>query len=174
MDTLEPLFGKVTWSSISGDIFISIVLVLGLSFYIYNKGVKNIYILAIALYITQVLSNIYPWEIPKIINLPGDAVLFLALTIIINWVLQSSALSSNLSIAKKPLWRNMLFGVSVVGLLLVNILSVIKTQDKSILNIIEQSLFSKESFQIFWTISPVLFFPFLKSSTKKASFKSKK
>ncbi len=49
MDTLEPLFGKVTWSSISGDIFISIVLVLGLSLYIYNKGVKNIYILAILL-----------------------------------------------------------------------------------------------------------------------------
>ena len=174
MDALEPLFGKVTWSSISGDLFISVVLILGLSFYIYKKGVKDIFIFAIALYITQVISTIYPWEIQKILNLPGDAVLFLVLTIIINWVLQSSALSSNLSISKKPLWRNLLFGVSVVGLLLVNILSVIKTQDKSILNVIEQSLFSKESFQIFWTISPVLFFPFLKTSNKKSSLKSKK
>jgi hypothetical protein len=173
MDKLEPLFGKVTLSSISGDLFISIVLVIGLSFYIYKKGVKDIFIFAIALYMAQVVSTVYPWEIAKIGNLPGDAVLFVALTFIINWGLQSSAIASNLSIAKKPLWRNMLFGVSVVGLLLVNILSVIKTQDKSILNIIEQSLFSKESFQIFWTISPLLFIPFLKSSTKKSSSKSK-
>lgn len=173
MDTLEPLFGKVTLSSISGDLFISIVLVIGLSLYIYKKGVKDIFIFAIALYISQVVSTVYPWEIAKIGNLPGDAVLFVALTFIINWGLQSSAIASNLSIAKKPLWRNMLFGVSVVGLLLVNILSVIKTQDKSILNIIEQSLFSKESFRIFWTISPLLFIPFLKSSTKKSSSKLK-
>lgn len=173
MDTLEPLFGKVTLSSISGDLFISIVLVIGLSLYIYKKGVKDIFIFAIALYISQVVSTVYPWEIAKIGNLPGDAVLFLAITLIVNWGIQSSALASSLAISKKPLWRNMLFGVSVVGLLLVNILSVIKTQDKSILNIIEQSLFSKESFQIFWTISPLLFIPFLKSSTKKSSSKSK-
>lgn len=173
MDSLEPLFNKVTLSSISGDLFISIVLVIGLSLYIYKKGVKDIFILAIALYIAQVVSTVYPWEIAKIGNLPGDAVLFLAITLIVNWGIQSSALASSLAISKKPLWRNMLFGVSVVGLLLVNILSVIKTQDKSILNIIEQSLFSKESFQIFWTISPLLFIPFLKSSTKKSSSKSK-
>lgn len=173
MDALEPLFGKVTLSSISGDLFISIVLVIGLSLYIYKKGVKDIFIFAIALYIAQVLSTVYPFPISKIGNLPGDAVVFLALTLIINWALQSSALSSNLSIAKKPLWRNLLFGVSVVGLLLVNVLSVIKTQDKSILNVIEQSLFSKEAFQIFWTISPVLFFPFLKAPAKKSSSKSK-
>lgn len=173
MDSLEPLFDKVTLSSISGDLFISIVLVIGLSLYIYKKGVKDIFILAIALYIAQVLSTVYPWEIAKIGNLPGDAVVFLAITLILNWAIQSSALSSSLTISKKPLWRNMLFGVSVVGLLLVNVLSVIKTQDKSILNIIEQSLFSKESFQIFWTILPVLFFPFLKSPAKKSSSKSK-
>lgn len=173
MDSLEPLFDKVTLSSISGDLFISIVLVIGLSLYIYKKGVKDIFILAIALYIAQVVSTVYPWEIAKIGNLPGDAVVFLAITLILNWAIQSSALSSSLTIAKKPLWRNMLFGVSVVGLLLVNILSVIKTQDKSILNIIEQSLFSKESFQIFWTILPILFFPFLKSPAKKSSSKSK-
>jgi len=173
MDKLEPLFGKVTLSSISGDLFISIVLVIGLSLYIYKKGVKDIFILAIALYIAQVLSTVYPWEIAKIGNLPGDAVVFLVITLILNWAIQSSALSSSLKIAKKPLWRNMLFGVSVVGLLLVNILSVIKTQDKSILNIIEQSLFSKESFRIFWTISPLLFIPFLKSPAKKSSSKLK-
>lgn len=173
MDSLEPLFNKVTLSSISGDLFISIVLVIGLSLYIYKKGVKDIFILAIALYIAQVLSTVYPWEIAKIGNLPGDAVLFLAITLIVNWGIQSSALASSLAISKKPLWRNMLFGVSVVGLLLVNVLSVIKTQDKSILNIIEQSLFSQESFQIFWTILPVLFFPFLKSPAKKSSSKSK-
>ncbi|NBP55639.1 hypothetical protein EBU71_03690 [bacterium] len=173
MDTLGSLFGKVTPTSISGDLLISIILILGLSFYIYKKGVKDIFILAIALYIAQVLSTVYPWEIAKIGNLPGDAVVFLAITLILNWAIQSSALSSGLTIAKKPLWRNMLFGVSVVGLLLVNVLSVIKTQDKSILNIIEQSLFSKESFQIFWTILPVLFFPFLKSPAKKSSSKSK-
>jgi len=173
MDTLGSLFGKVTPTSISGDLLISIILILGLSFYIYKKGVKDIFILAIALYIAQVLSTVYPWEIAKIGNLPGDAVVFLAITLILNWAIQSSALSSSLTIAKKPLWRNMLFGVSVVGLLLVNVLSVIKTQDKSILNIIEQSLFSKESFQIFWTILPVLFFPFLKSPAKKSSSKSK-
>jgi hypothetical protein len=173
MDALEPLFGKVTLSSISGDLFISIVLVIGLSFYIYKKGVKDIFILAIALYITQVLSTVYPWEISNIGSFPGDGALFLVLTLIINWALQSSAIASNLSITKKPLWRNLLFGVSVVGLLLVNVLSVIKTQDKSVLNIIEQSLFSKESFQIFWTISPLLFFPFLKAPAKKSSSKSK-
>lgn len=173
MDTLEPLFGKVTPTSISGDLLISIILILGLSFYIYKKGVKDIFIFAIALYMAQVVSTVYPWEIAKIGNLPGDAVLFLVITLIINWAIQSSALSSSLTIAKKPLWRNMLFGVSVVGLLLVNILSVIKTQDKSILNIIEQSLFSKESFQVFWTISPLLFIPFLKSPAKKSSSKSK-
>jgi hypothetical protein len=173
MDALEPLFGKVTPSSISGDLFISIVLILGLSFYIYKKGVKDIFILAIALYIAQVLSTVYPWEISNIGSFPGDGALFLVLTLIINWALQSSAIASNLSIAKKPLWRNLLFGVSVVGLLLVNVLSVIKTQDKSVLNIIEQSLFSKESFQIFWTISPLLFFPFLKATAKKSSSKSK-
>lgn len=173
MDTLEPLFDKVTFSSISGDLFISIILVIGLSLYIYKKGVKDIFILAISLYITQVLSTLYPWEISKIGNLPGDAVLFLVLTLITNWTLQSSAIASNLSIAKKPLWRNLLFGVSVVGLLLVNLLSVIKTQDKSILNVIEQSLFRKESFQIFWTILPIVFFPFLKPTAKKPSSKSK-
>lgn len=173
MDSLEPLFNKVTLSSISGDLFISIVLVIGLSLYIYKKGIKDIFILAIALYISQVVSTVYPWEIAKIGNLPGDAVLFLAITLIVNWGIQSSALANSLAISKKPLWRNMLFGVSVVGLLLVNVLSVIKTQDKSILNIIEQSLFSQESFQIFWTILPVLFFPFLKSPAKKSSSKSK-
>lgn len=173
MDALEPLFGKVTPSSISGDLFISVVLILGLSFYIYKKGVKDIFILAIALYIAQVLSTVYPWEISNIGSFPGDGALFLVLTLIINWALQSSAIASNLSITKKPLWRNLLFGVSVVGLLLVNVLSVIKTQDKSVLNVIEQSLFSKESFQIFWTISPVLFFPFLKAPAKKSSSKSK-
>lgn len=173
MDALEPLFGKVTPSSISGDLFISVVLILGLSFYIYKKGVKDIFILAIALYITQVLSTVYPWEISNIGSFPGDGALFLVLTLIINWALQSSAIASNLSITKKPLWRNLLFGVSVVGLLLVNVLSVIKTQDKSVLNVIEQSLFSKESFQIFWTISPLLFFPFLKAPAKKSSSKSK-
>ncbi|MEX0598873.1 MAG: hypothetical protein WD512_20485, partial [Candidatus Paceibacterota bacterium] len=140
MDVLEPLFSKVTLSSISGDIFISIVLVLGLSLYIYKKGVKNIFILSIALYIAQVISSLYPWKVSNIASFPGDVVLFIILTLIINWALQTSALASNLSIVKKPLWRNLLFGVSVVGLLLVNILSVIKTQDKSILNVIEQSL----------------------------------
>ena len=173
MDALEPLFGKVTPTSISGDLLISIILILGLSFYIYKKGVKDIFIFAIALYIAQVVSTVYPWEITKIGNLPGDAVLFLVITLIINWGIQSSALATSLTIAKKPLWRNMLFGVSVVGLLLVNILSVIKTQDESILNIIEQSLFSNESFQVFWTISPLLFIPLLKSPAKKSSSKSK-
>ena len=173
MDSLEPLFDKVTPSSISGDLLISIILIIGLSFYIYKKGVKNIFIISIALYIAQVLSTIYPWKISKVAGLPGEAVLFIVMTILINWAIQISALGSSLAIAKKPLWRNMLFGVSVVGLLLVNILSVIKTQDKSILNIIEQSLFSKESFQIFWTILPLLFFPFLKAPVKKSSSKSK-
>jgi predicted neutral ceramidase superfamily lipid hydrolase len=173
MDTLEPLFGKVTPSSISGDLLISIILIIGLSFYIYKKGVKNIFIISIALYIAQVLSTIYPWKISKVAGLPGEAVLFIVMTILVNWAIQISALGSSLAIAKKPLWRNMLFGVSVVGLLLVNILSVIKTQDKSILNIIEQSLFSKESFQIFWTVLPLLFFPFLKAPVKKSSSKSK-
>jgi hypothetical protein len=173
MDTLEPLFGKVTPSSISGDLLISIILIGGLSFYIYKKGVKNIFIIAISLYIAQVVSTIYTWEIPKVAGLPGEAVLFIIMTILANWAIQVSALSKSLTITKKPLWRNMLFGVSVIGLLLVNILSVIKTQDKSILNIIEQSLFSKESFQIFWTILPLLFFPFLKAPVKKSSSKSK-
>ena len=173
MDSLEPLFDKVTPSSISGDLLISIILIIGLSFYIYKKGVKNIFIISIALYIAQVLSTIYPWKISKVAGLPGEAVLFIVMTILVNWAIQISALGSSLAIAKKPLWRNMLFGVSVVGLLLVNILSVIKTQDKSILNIIEQSLFSKESFQIFWTILPLLFFPFLKAPVKKSSSKSK-
>lgn len=173
MDSLEPLFDKVTPSSISGDLLISVILIIGLSFYIYKKGVKNIFIIAISLYIAQVISTIYPWEISKVVGLPGEAVLFVVMTILVNWAIQVSALSSSLTISKKPLWRNILFGVSVVGLLLVNILSVIKTQDKSILNIIEQSLFSKESFQIFWTVLPLLFFPFLKAPVKKSSSKSK-
>lgn len=173
MDSLEPLFDKVTPSSISGDLLISVILIIGLSFYIYKKGVKNIFIIAISLYIAQVISTIYPWEISKVAGLPGEAVLFVFMTILVNWAIQVSALSSSLTISKKPLWRNILFGVAVVGLLLVNILSVIKTQDKSILNIIEQSLFSKESFQIFWTVLPLLFFPFLKAPVKKSSSKSK-
>jgi hypothetical protein len=173
MDSLEPLFDKVTPSSISGDLLISVILIIGLSFYIYKKGVKNIFIIAISLYIAQVISTIYTWEISKVAGLPGEAVLFVVMTILVNWAIQVSALSSSLTISKKPLWRNILFGVSVVGLLLVNILSVIKTQDKSILNIIEQSLFSKEYFQIFWTVLPLLFFPFLKAPVKKSSSKSK-
>lgn len=173
MDSLEPLFDKVTLSSISGDLLISIVLIVSLSFYIYKKGIKNIFIIAISLYIAQVVSTIYPWDVPKIGGFPGEAVLFILMTLIVNWAIQVSALGTSLTIAKKPLWRNMLFGVSVVGLLLVNILSVIKTQDKSILNIIEQSLFSKESFQIFWIVLPLLFFPSLKAPAKKFSSKSK-
>ena len=62
MDSLEPLFDKVTPSSISGDLLISVILIIGLSFYIYKKGVKNIFIIAISLYIAQVISTIYPWD----------------------------------------------------------------------------------------------------------------
>jgi hypothetical protein len=173
MDALEPLFGKVTLSSLSGDFVISIVLIIGLSLYIYQKGVKDIFILALSLYIGQVVVSVFPWDIPKIGNLPGDAVLFILFSLIVNWALQISALGSGLSISKKNLGLNLLFGVSVAGLLLVNILSVIKTQDKSILNTIEKSLFSKDSFQVFWTISPLLFLPFLKPAIKKSSSKKK-
>lgn len=173
MDQLESLFGRVTFSSLSGDLVIIIAISLGLCVYIYQKGVKDIFILSLALYVSQVLSTLFPWTVPNIGSFPGDAVLFLVMTAVINQILRISPLGASISISKKSIGKNLLFGVSVAGLLLVNLLSVIKTQDQTMLNTIEKSLFSREIFQLFWTIFPLLLMPLLKPGVKKSS-KTKK
>lgn len=173
MDLLETLFERVTLSSLSGDLVIIIAISLGLGLYIYQKGVKDILILSLAVYISQILVTLFPWTIPNIGAFPGDAILFIMVTLVINMVLRLSPIGSSISISKKSLGKNLLFGVSVAGLILVNILSVIKTQDQTILNTIEKSLFSKEIFQLFWTIFPLLIMPFLKPGVKSSSKKKK-
>jgi hypothetical protein len=174
MTQIQALFEQVTPQSLSSDIIISVILIIALWLYIFKKGVKNILIFAISLYIARGIVSIIPITIPNLEIISGAVVLFIIVTIAVYWSLSLSVINNTLAVSKNPLWKNLIFGVSVVGLLLVNILGGIDIADTNIASTIERSLFSTPTFQLFWTIFPLICIPFLKSGAKKSTLKSKK
>ena len=173
LDALEAFFEQVTPASLSGDLVASIILVVGLSLYIIKNGVKDIYILAIAMYITQTIVQQLPLRIDSLGIFSGKALIFIAGTLLVNWILHISAITKSLSLSKKPIWQNLVFGIAVAGLLLVNILTSIETKDIAIAASLEKSLFSRPAFQIFWTVFPLALFPFMKAGAKSKSSSKK-
>ncbi len=164
---IETLFDRVTPASLSGDLILTIVLVVGLSVYIWKNGVKNIVIFSVALYLGGFFADVFPWRVGSVGPLPGALVLFAGLTLLLNWVLHISPVGKTIIISKKPLWLNIVFGISVVGLVLSQVLQYMSLGGGTIGAFVEQSLFSREAFRIFWTVAPVIIYPFLKGSHRK-------
>lgn len=164
---LSALLEQVTPGSLTGDIVLGLFLLVILSMYIIQKGLKDIVIISLALYISQALIASIPWSILPIDITATSIWIFSCLTILNTVLLRKSPISQSLLISKKNKAFNIVFGVSVVGLFLVSIFGLLTLNQTTAGYWVERSLFSSPTLRIVWTLLPITLYPFMKVGVKK-------
>ncbi len=153
--------------SLTSDILISLVLALILTGYVLHSGVEKIILVAFAIYAAVTIQAAVFFVVPSIGPIPGSVAVLFFLIIAGFVTLHRSVIGRTIACNKKSKAIHILFGISVAGLLLVQIIPSLSLLNTPYSRFLQQSLFGQESIQLLWTVAPLVLLPFISIRKKK-------
>lgn len=153
--------------SLTNDILITLVLGFILTGYILHSGVEKIILIAFAIYAAVTIQSAVFFDLPAVGPVPGRVLLLLLLIIGGYLILNRSVIGRTIACNKKSKAIHILFGISVVGLVLVHIIPSLSLLNTPYSRFLKQSLFGQEVFRLIWTVAPMMLLPFISIRKKK-------
>jgi hypothetical protein len=154
-------------SSLSLDVVALIVFGIGLIWYVYKQGVKQIVILHLALYPALAITPLIDINVSSLGPVAGRGVVFITILSVIWFTLRQSPLGQTLATSKSNKNIQYIYTISVLAALLSILFPFLQLARENSLTWIESSLFSRSYLTVVWYTLPLVILYFIKSSKKK-------
>ncbi len=149
------------------DLVIIISLFLVIYFWIYKKGLKDIILLTLNLYIVNFFISILVIRSLGLGIINDNLASLLLYFVIIFLIFFFSQLRKNLMIYSQKLLINIFFTISFLGLVMVTLMKTISLDNYLVYTFLKNNIFVTSNFSIIWYILPLLGIAFMTNKKLK-------
>jgi len=149
---IENIFSNLIYL----DLIVIVILTLIVYFWIHKKGLKDIILLILNLYIVNLLISTLIIRSLGLGIIQDNLASLILYFIVIFFVFYISPLRKGLTIYSQKILINILFTVSFMGLFMVTIVQVVSMDNYMVYSFLKDKVFLSNSFQIVWYIIPLL------------------
>lgn len=149
------------------DLVIIISLFLVIYFWIYKKGLKDIILLTLNLYIVNLFISILVIRSLGLGIINDNLATVLLYFLIIFLIFFLSPLRKNLIIYSQKLLINIFFTISFLGLVMVTLMKIISLDNYLVYTFLKNNIFITSNFLIIWYVLPLVGIAFITNKKLK-------